>query len=169
MTTEPLSEPNDEPKRSRAARAEKPALNLSGAAALAPVSLPAFTLAYAVDVSFVSDEEITALNRDYRRKNKPTDVLSFSQLEGESGTSGADALFPSPGLLADGPLPLGDLVISIETAGRQAAELGHALEREVEFLAVHGALHLLGYDHVRAADRRLMWRWQEEIFVGLGT
>ena len=60
-------------------------------------------------------------------------------------------------------LPLGDLIISIETAQRQAAELGHSLTQEIEFLAVHGALHLLGYDHMRDADRRVMWRQQEAI------
>ena len=149
MTSEPLSESGDDPKRSRAARVE----NQPGAAAATTAWAPAYAPAYAVDVSFVSDEEIAQLNRDYRHKNKPTDVLSFSQLEGEfmSGAPGDEAV------------PLGDLVISIETAQRQAAQLGHALEREVEFLAVHGALHLLGYDHRRAADRRVMWRWQEEI------
>ena len=56
-----------------------------------------------------------------------------------------------------------DVIGENETAVRQATELRHSLVREVEFLAVHGALHLLGYDHIRAADRRVMWKWQEDI------
>jgi probable rRNA maturation factor len=112
------------------------------------------TVRYAIDVAFIGDDEIAALNRDYRHKNKPTDVLSFSLWEGEEA--------PPPDEFQD-EMPLGDLVISLETAARQAAELGHSLVREVEFLAVHGTLHLLGYDHIRAHDRRVMWKWQEEI------
>ena len=108
-----------------------------------------------VDVMLLGDDEIAVLNRDYRHKNKPTDVLSFSLWEGDETFN---ALLP-----ASDEIALGDLVISLETAARQADELKHSLEREIEFLAVHGALHLLGYDHIRAADRRVMWRQQEEI------
>ena len=99
------------------------------------------------------------LNRDYRQKDKPTDVLSFSLWEGE------EAFFPS--VEQSQEKPLGDLVISFDTALRQAEELKHSLERELEFLAVHGTLHLWGYDHIRDADRRLMWRQQEEIIEKL--
>jgi probable rRNA maturation factor len=106
-----------------------------------------------IDVSFVSDAEIAAMNTHYRHKPRPTDVLSFSQIEGEE--------FPVE-MLADS-LPLGDLVISIETAARQAAERHHSLTTEVAFLAVHGTLHLLGYDHVTSAQRRAMWKQQEAI------
>ena len=149
MTPETLPESGDEPKRSRAARAEK-----SGMAAL-PKAPPA---TFAVDMSFICDEEIAQLNRDYRHKNKPTDVLSFSQWEGDA------PFFAVP---AGESLPLGDLVISVETAQRQATELGHSLPQEIEFLAVHGALHLLGYDHIRDSDRRVMWQWQETITEGM--
>ncbi len=116
---------------------------------------PKRSLSYSVDVSLLGDDEIAALNRDYRHKNKPTDVLSFSLWEGEE-------IFDST-IIESEELPLGDLVISIETAARQANDLKHSLEREMEFLAVHGALHLLGYDHIRATDRRTMWKQQEEI------
>jgi probable rRNA maturation factor len=75
---------------------------------------------------FSDDAFIHQLNRDYRGKDKPTDVLSFEQ-DPESGL-------------------LGDLVISIPTSQRQAQERGHALAQEVEWLFLHGALHLLGYD-----------------------
>ncbi len=111
-----------------------------------------------VGLTVVSDAEIHAMNRDYRGKDKPTDVLSFAQSEGEefpfevSGVAGAPAL------------PLGDVVISIETALRQSREQKHSLHTELAFLAIHGTLHLMGYDHVTDAGRRVMWKWQEEIF-----
>ena len=149
MTLEPLPESSDVPKRSRAANA----VQSGPAAPFAPTSVT-----FAVDMSFVSDDEIAELNRDYRHKNKPTDVLSFSQWEGDA---------PFFVLPTGEPLPLGDLVISIETAQRQAVELHHTLSQEIEFLAVHGALHLLGYDHIRDADRRVMWQWQEAITEGM--
>jgi probable rRNA maturation factor len=93
-----------------------------------------------------------ALNLEHRGKDKATDVLSFALFEGEA--------MPFPGE----DLALGDLVISVETAARQARELGHDLRHEMAFLAIHGALHLLGYDHIRDADRRVMWKWQEQIW-----
>jgi probable rRNA maturation factor len=79
------------------------------------------------------DAFIHTLNRDYRGKVRPTDVLAFAQREGE----GAD---PDDEIL-------GDVIISIPTAARQAAERGHSTAREVQVLLVHGFLHLLGYDH----------------------
>jgi probable rRNA maturation factor len=82
-------------------------------------------------LSFVDDPEIRELNRAYRKKDKPTDVLSF----------------PLNETAADGNFYLGDIVISIPRAREQAAELGHSLVRELEILTVHGFLHLLGYDH----------------------
>ena len=90
------------------------------------------------------DAFIRPLNRDYRGKDAPTDVLSFAMQEGEA-------------VREDDPV-LGDLVISAETAARQAAEQGHALDAELRVLLVHGLLHLLGYDHevdeVEAAEMR---------------
>ena len=86
-----------------------------------------------LSVLLCDDAFILPLNRDYRGKDRPTDVLSFSQREGEDGDP-------------EDPV-LGDVVISVETAGRQAAERGHALEHELRVLLVHGVLHLLGYDH----------------------
>lgn len=113
---------------------------------------------YAVDVTFVTDDEMTELNHTYRHKNRSTDVLSFAQSEGESF-----ALSPA----LNGTCLLGDIVISIETAARQANQLQHDLETEVAFLGVHGTLHLLGYDHITTADRRVMWKWQETIFAAV--
>jgi len=95
-----------------------------------------------VSVVFVSDNEIKALNKQWRNKNHATDVLSFSAFEGE----------PMPGT----EHILGDLVISTETAKRQADELGHTLEEEVAVLTAHGIMHLLGYDHERGNDEARM-------------
>jgi len=99
-----------------------------------------------VDLLLTSDERVQQLNRDYRAQDKPTDVLSFSQLEGDAAFVAA----PS------GRLVLGDIVISVETARRQAQEQGHPLEAELRHLAAHGALHLLGYDHETDEDEARM-------------
>ena len=85
---------------------------------------------------------IRNLNRDYRGKDKATDVLSFAMNEGEV-VSGDRHL-------------LGDIIISVETAIRQGRDLGHSPLEEVTSLAVHGLLHLLGYDHLRREDELLM-------------
>ena len=101
----------------------------------------------------VSDRRIRALNRRYRGEDYPTDVLAFPQGEG-GGPPG------HPGLL-------GDVVISVETAARQAARAGHSLEREAALLLIHGILHLLGHDHGEEEERAKMWKAQEEILTGL--
>jgi len=95
-----------------------------------------------LSVVLCDDVFIAGLNGTYRDKNKPTDVLSFAQREGECGQS-------------DDPI-LGDVIISVETAGRQASDRGHSLAREVRVLLVHGVLHLLGYDHVEDAEALVM-------------
>lgn len=86
----------------------------------------------AVTVAIVSDRRIRTLNRRYRRKDRATDVLSFPSTE--------------PGYL-------GDIVIAAGVARRQAREAGHSLQTELRVLALHGLLHLLGYDHERDAGR----------------
>jgi probable rRNA maturation factor len=108
-----------------------------------------------VDVTFVTDDEIAELNTNYRQKNRPTDVLSFAQYEGDVGSE------------ADGPLMLGDIIISIETMQRQAGQLKHDLTAEAAFLTIHGTLHLCGYDHNNASARRVMWKWQEEVMEAI--
>lgn len=107
-----------------------------------------------VDITIVDDEEIHMLNRDYRNADRPTDVLSFA-LDEESEEE--------PELLG-GPEEhlLGDIIISAETASRQAEEFGHGLEREIVYLAVHGLLHLLGYDHMTDEDKAVMRAKEEE-------
>ena len=106
-----------------------------------------------LSVALVDDAAIAELNATWRSKRGPTDVLAFAQREGEE--MGASHL-------------LGDVVISIPTAGRQAAERGHPVEREVRELLVHGILHLLGYDHERSpAEARRMARRQRELLAAL--
>lgn len=103
-----------------------------------------------VSVTLVTDEEIHQLNRDYRQVDRPTDVLSFAFDEAEE-----------PAMEGFGVHVLGDIIISGETANRQGQEFGHGLEREIIYLAVHGLLHLLGYDHMEEADKKIM-RVEEE-------
>ena len=103
----------------------------------------------------VSDGEMRRLNRRWRDRDRPTDVLAFAQAEG-------------PGGAPDGML--GDVVISVDTARRQAAERGETLGREAERLLVHGVLHLLGYDHERStAEARRMQRRERALARVLGV
>ncbi len=95
-----------------------------------------------LSVLLCDDATIAELNRDYRRKDRPTDVLAFAMREGEGG-----ALHPTL---------LGDVVVSVETARRQAAEHGRSVADEITFLLAHGLLHLLGYDHRTEEEDRGM-------------
>jgi probable rRNA maturation factor len=113
-----------------------------------------------VSVTFVTNERIQEINREYRDKDAPTDVISFAMEEmgeGEVEVNGA-------GL----PRVLGDIIISVPKAKEQAAEYGHSFARELGFLAVHGFLHLLGYDHMNEADEKEMFTLQKEILNEYG-
>ena len=113
-----------------------------------------------VSVSFVSNNEIKNLNKIYRNKDSVTDVLSFPL----TGDDGAVELNPDTGAVM-----LGDVVISLETAVKQAQNYGHSLEREVGFLTVHSMLHLLGYDHETSLlDQRIMREKEESVLEKLG-
>ena len=112
-----------------------------------------------VDITIVDDEEIHQLNRDYRGVDRPTDVLSFALDEDDED---------EPELLEGQLHLLGDIIISAETATRQAEEFGHGLEREIVYLAVHGLLHLLGYDHLDEGEQKAQMRAREkEIVAGI--
>ncbi|MGN1135459.1 MAG: rRNA maturation RNase YbeY [Oscillospiraceae bacterium] len=112
-----------------------------------------------VSVSFVDNAEIRKLNRAYRNKDKSTDVLSFPL--GENGVYDMNN--------ETGAYLLGDVVISMETAVKQAHIYGHSLEREVGFLTVHSMLHLLGYDHETSPlDAAKMHEKEEIILDSLG-
>lgn len=108
-----------------------------------------------VSVTFTDNEGIRAINREYREKDAPTDVLSFPLFE--EG--------------ADGTRMLGDIVISLEKCRAQAEEFGHSFERECAFLTVHSTLHLLGYDHVNSEEEDKDMRKRQTAIVdamGLG-
>lgn len=112
-----------------------------------------------VSVSFVNDEKIHALNKQYRDVDRSTDVLSFPM--GEDGVYDLNN--------ETGAYILGDIVISLETALRQASAYGHSLEREIGFLTVHSMLHLLGYDHEQGSlQERIMREKEEAILESLG-
>lgn len=100
-----------------------------------------------VAVTFVDNDHIQQLNRQFRDKDKPTDVLSFPLDEEDA---------------------LGDIIISIPKAREQAEQYGHSFEREMGFLAVHGFLHLLGYDHETEEEEKAMFGRQEQILLEYG-
>ncbi|WP_028544934.1 rRNA maturation RNase YbeY [Paenibacillus taiwanensis] len=121
-----------------------------------------------VALTFVDDERIHELNRDYRGIDRPTDVLSFAL--NESTDEELDILYEvedESELLTIGDM-LGDIIISTERAQAQAEEYGHSLEREIGFLFVHGFLHLLGYDHQDEASERVMMDKQEAVLAKVG-
>jgi probable rRNA maturation factor len=110
----------------------------------------------ALSVVITYDEAILELNRQFRDVDAPTDVLAFG-----SGQEGDFVTAPGE------PAYLGDVVISYPRAVAQAEEYGHSVDRELALLAVHGVLHLLGYDHVDEAERMEMWARQNEILESL--
>ena len=108
-----------------------------------------------VSVSFVDNEEIHALNLEYRGKDKPTDVLSFPMYDIKNGD------MPFEGEIFE----LGDIVLSLERAREQAEEFGHSYERECAFLTVHSVLHLLGYDHVNSEEEETEMREHQRVVM----
>ena len=112
-----------------------------------------------ISVNFVDDAQIAQLNKQYRGKDAPTDVLSFPL--GENGQYDYNQ--------ETGAAMLGDIVISMERAVEQAALYGHSLQREVAFLTVHSMLHLLGYDHeINGIEALKMREKEEKILTNLG-
>lgn len=102
------------------------------------------------------DEQVRELNREFAGDDHATDVLSFSLREGEPFVSGDDTN------------RLGEVIVSFETATRQAEEAGHEVENEVAHLLVHGVLHLLGYDHVEPEDETKMRMHERRVLSELG-
>lgn len=116
-----------------------------------------------VVISLVDDRTIQHLNHEYRGIDRPTDVLSFAMDEQGEGELTISKMY-------DATLPqmLGDIVISVPRALEQAEEYGHSFEREICFLAVHGFLHLMGYDHGSEEDEKEMFALQEKILETAG-
>lgn len=122
-----------------------------------------------LNIILMDNEGIKEINKTYRRKNLPTDVLSFPMIEfdipGEFSILDKDiegSFNPE-----SNELVLGDIIISVEKVVGQAAEYGHSLERELAFLVAHSMMHLFGYDHMEDSERLLMERKQEEILKEL--
>lgn len=111
-----------------------------------------------VSLVLVDNDYIQELNLEYRGIDQPTDVLSFAMEEGEEMVVLAD---PEDGE----PMPelLGDIYISVERAREQAESYGHTFERELSYLAVHGLLHLMGFDHQNPEDTTLMRAEEEKV------
>jgi pyridoxine 5-phosphate synthase len=108
-----------------------------------------------VSIVLLDDTEMAAYNQQYRRKQGPTNVLSFPANEGESGFSVPDK-------------ELGDILISVETARREATAQGHGLHHRLIELIIHGMLHLIGFDHERSEDEAIrMWDFEKELFKQL--
>ncbi|WP_085833235.1 rRNA maturation RNase YbeY [Clostridium merdae] len=112
-----------------------------------------------ISVTFVNNEQIRELNRQYRDKDSSTDVLSFPMGENGEYDENHDT----------GAKILGDIVLSMEKAVEQADRYGHSLEREVGYLCAHSMLHLLGYDHEQGGmDRVRMREKEEQVMTQLG-
>lgn len=114
-----------------------------------------------VCITVVHNDEIQEINREYRNKDMPTDVISFALTEMTDGELE---------IISDEEIPtvLGDIIISIDKAREQAKEYNHSFARELAFLTVHGFLHLLGYDHMTEEDEKAMFSKQEEILRANG-
>ena len=106
------------------------------------------------NIIFVNNPYIHELNKNYRNIDRETDVITFA-LEDDKTFNPEERI-------------LGDIYISIDKAKSQSEEYGHSLKRELCFLAVHGMLHLLGYDHMEKEDERVMFNLQEEILDEMG-
>ena len=115
-----------------------------------------------MSVTFVDNDEIQNINREYRDKDMPTDVISFA-IEDEGDEE--------PFIMMEGidlPRNIGDIFISIDRAREQAERFGHSFERELGFLAVHGFLHLNGYDHMEPEEEKEMFDLQRKILDDYG-
>lgn len=127
--------------------------------ALLSPTLPS-AMSYEVSLCLTDDQQIKELNTQYRQKDQPTDVLAFASLE-------TDFSLPQEIFLTE-PLYLGDIIISVETASRQAQEHGYTLIQELAWLAAHGFLHLLGWDHPDEEHLIEMLSQQETLLTKVG-
>ena len=141
---------NDEQKKIKIPVAAKKLLQ---AALQAVADLHALPDSTEVDITIVDDKTIHQINREYRQVDRPTDVLSFAF---DESTGDEPEINDNP----EAHL-LGNIIISAETTARQGEEYGHGFNRELAYLAVHGCLHLLGYDHMKPKEKAVM-RAEEE-------
>ncbi len=113
-----------------------------------------------VGITFTDDEQIRILNREHRGIDRATDVLSFPMLDNPQNPQKYD-------MTEENKVLLGDIVISLERAERQAEEYGHGYEREIAFLIVHSMMHLLGYDHIEDEERAVMRKHEDAVLEEL--
>jgi len=111
------------------------------------------------EVDLVDEESIHRINRDYRNINRPTDVISFA-FEDDNDFSNL--------ISKDLPRDLGEIIICTDVAKKQSEEYHHSFLREMSFLFTHGILHLLGYDHMKEDDEKIMFSIQDEIMEIMG-
>ncbi|MGL5194938.1 MAG: rRNA maturation RNase YbeY [Chroococcales cyanobacterium] len=117
-------------------------------------------IGYEISIRLSDDGEIQQLNAQYRHQDKPTDVLSFAALEVE---------YPQiESISGEIPLYLGDIIISVDTAARQAEQQQHSITVELAWLAAHGLLHLLGWDHPDEESLTRMLGQQETLLTAVG-
>lgn len=119
-----------------------------------------------MNISFSSEDEIRRLNRDFRNVDSVTDVLSFPANDLTCPISKTGITCDME--VDDGMIFLGDIIICYERACEQAEEYGHSLKRELCFLALHGTLHLLGYDHIEPEDEAVMMSKQNDVLNRFG-
>ncbi len=105
-------------------------------------------------ITFVGEEEIKSINKEYRKKDAVTDVISFA--------------FEDESIISNKVRVLGDIYICIPRMQKQAKDYGHSEKRELSFLVVHGLLHLLGYDHIKKEEETVMFHKQEVILNAAG-
>lgn len=113
------------------------------------------TIPYEVDVSLVDEDTIHRINRDYRHVDRPTDVISFAFNDDKDPKDQIN----DPTITR----MLGEILICLPVAQKQAKEIGNSEERELSFLFTHGLLHLLGYDHMKKEDEEIMFPLQDKI------
>ena len=121
----------------------------------------------ALEVTFVSAEEIRRLNAETRQIDKVTDVLSYPTLDGIKGQAIRGAEHPYD-IDEEGNLLIGSVAICLDRAREQAEEYRHSFERELHYLIVHGAMHCLGYDHIADAAKTEMRAEEEQVLSALG-
>lgn len=134
-------------------------------AVVTTLQIEGFDVESEISIILVDDCKIKDINREHRKIDKATDVLSFpiaDMFEGHLECDFGDCDLDQDLLL------LGDIVISMETASLQAQEYGHSLERELAFLITHGMFHLLGYDHMKEEKEKIMIDKQEQVLTKMG-
>lgn len=116
-----------------------------------------------VYIGMCTDEYIKQINKEHRNIDKETDVLSFPLINWQSPCEWNSLKYGEDIDPQTGYTELGDIIISAETAKRQAEEFDHTVQREIAYLALHGFLHLLGYDHMNEEDKKVMRQKEENI------